>query len=93
MSGEPASDDDLPGLTLASQQVVSDEINNWQQITFSFNVDSTFSFSQDRVDESTEDILNSVDQKFVIFYFVPTNTVTGSNEVFLTDVEISTPGF
>ncbi|WP_282041797.1 PKD domain-containing protein [Winogradskyella flava] len=93
LSGEPAGDDELPGLTLASQQVISNDINTWQQITFSFNADATFSFPQSRVDENTDDILVSTDQKFVIFYFVPTNTVTGTNEVFLTDVVINTPGF
>ncbi len=93
LSDEPSSDDDLASLALASQSVVSDDLNNWQQISFNFNADATFSFPQDRVDENTEDILVSTDQKFVIFYFVPTNTVTGSNEVFITDVVITTPGF
>lgn len=90
LSGQPTSDNDLPALTLASQQVVSDALNNWQQPSFNFTADATFSFSQGRVDENTDDILTSVDQKFVIFYFVPTNTVTGSNEVFLTDIVINT---
>ncbi|MEO1030946.1 MAG: PKD domain-containing protein [Bacteroidota bacterium] len=91
LSDEPSSDNDLAALTLASYEVVSDAINNWQQISFSFNADAAFSFPQDRVDENANDILVSTDQKFVIFYFVPTNTVTSSNEVFITDVVITTP--
>ncbi|WP_299114068.1 PKD domain-containing protein [uncultured Winogradskyella sp.] len=91
LSDEPSSDNDLASLTLASQQVVSDAINNWQQISFNFNADATFSFPQDRVDENPNDILVSTDQRFVIFYFVPTTTVASSNEVFITDVVISTP--
>lgn len=92
LSGEPASDNDLPALTLASHQVISDAINNWQQPSFNFTADATFSYPQNRVDESIADggILTSTDQKFVIFYFVPTNTVTGTNEVFLTDIVINT---
>ena len=93
LSDQPTGDNDLASITLASQPVVSDAIDNWQQISFSFNADATFSFPQDRVDENPNDILTSVDQKFVILYFVPTNTVTGSNEVFLTDIVITTPGF
>jgi len=83
LSDQPTSDNDLASLALVTQQVVSTDINNWQQTTFNFTADATFSFSQDRVDESISDggILTSTDQKFVIFYFVPTNTVTGSNEV------------
>ncbi|GGI56405.1 PKD domain-containing protein [Winogradskyella haliclonae] len=91
LSDEPSGDDELGPITLASLPVVSDAINNWQQVSFSFNADAAFSFPQSRVDENTNDILVSTDQKFVIFYFVPTNTVTGSNEVFLTDIVITTP--
>ena len=90
LSGEPTSDDDLTGLTLASYEVVSNDINTWQQISFNFSASGTFNFPQSRVDENTNDILNSTDQRFVILYFVPTNTVTGSNEVFLTDIVINT---
>lgn len=91
LSGQPTSDDDLMSLTLASQEVIAgSEVNTWQQITFNFNASSSFTFPQSRVDESTADILDSVAQRFVILYFVPTNTVTGSNEVFLTDIEITT---
>ena len=93
LSDEPATDNDLPALTLASVQVISNDIDTWQQISLSFNADSTFSFPQDRVDENTNDILNSTDQRFVIFYFVPTNTVASDNEFFITDVVITTPGF
>ena len=93
LSDEPAGDDELASLALVTQPVVSDAINNWQQISFSFTADSAFNFPQSRVDENTDDILTSPDQDFVIFYFVPTNTVTSSNEVFITDVVINTPGF
>ena len=91
LSDEPSSDNDLPSMTLASFPVVTGAINTWQQVSFSFNADATFSFPQSRVDENTNDILVSADQKFVILYFVPTNTVTGTNEVFLTDIVITTP--
>jgi len=91
LSDQPASDNDLPALTLASLQVIAGASpNTWQQPSFNFTADATFSFPQSRVDENTNDILVSVDQKFVIFYFVPTNTVTSSNEVFLTDIVINT---
>ncbi|BAO75294.1 hypothetical protein [Winogradskyella sp. PG-2] len=92
LSGQPSSDDDLASLALVTQQVVSTDINTWQQSIFNFTEDATFSFLQDRVDESIAygGVLTSTDQKFVIFYFVPTNTVTGSNEVFLTDIVINT---
>ena len=90
LSAEPSSDNDLASLALVTQQVVSNDINTWQQPTFNFTADDTFSFSQDRVDENSTDILISTDQKFVIFYFVPTNTVTSDNEVFLTDIVITT---
>ena len=89
LSGQPTSDDDLMSLTLASHEVIAGpEVDTWQQITFNFNASSSFAFPQSRVDESTEDILDSVVQRFVILYFVPTNTVMGSNEVFLTDIQI-----
>ncbi len=90
LSNEPASDNDLGPLTLASYQVVSDAIDNWQQPSFNFTADATFTFPQSRVDENTDDILVSTNQKFVIFYFVPTNTVNSTNEVFLTDIVINT---
>ena len=97
LSDEPSADTDLPSLALATQPVISDAIDGWQQITFTFTADNTFNFSerQDRIDESiaTGGILTSGDQDFVIFYFVPTTTVTGTNEVFLTDIIITTPGF
>lgn len=90
LSGEPSSDNDLPSLTLSSQQVISNAVDGWQQSTFNFTADATFSFPSSRVDENTNDILVSTDQKFVIFYFIPTNTVDSSNEVFLTDIVITT---
>lgn len=90
LSGEPTSDDDLGPLTLASYEVISTDIDTWQQISFNFSASATFNFSQSRADENANDILNSTDQRFVILYFVPTNTVTGSNEVFLTDIVINT---
>lgn len=93
LSGEPASDTELPSLTIASKQVISDSVDGWQQISFDFTPDASFSFPQSRVDENTNDILTSVDQKFVIFYFVPTVTVVSTNEIFLTDIVIETPGF
>lgn len=90
LSDEPTSDNDLASLALVTQQVISNDINTWQQPSFNFTADATFSFPQSRVDENANDILVSVDQKFVIFYFVPTNTVTSSNEVFITDIVINT---
>ena len=90
LSGEPTSDDDLASLTLASQEVVSNGVDTWQQIEFNFSASGTFNFPQSRVDENANDILTSTDQRFVILYFVPTTTVNSSNEVFLTDVVITT---
>lgn len=90
LSGQPTGDDDLASFTLASQEVISNGIDTWQQVSFNFNASAIFSFSSSRVDENPDDILTSTDQRFVILYFVPTNTVTGSNEVFLTDIVITT---
>jgi len=93
LGSEPADDTNLGSIALATEVVTAGAINTWQQVSFSFTPGSTFSFDQSRVDENANDILTSVDQKFVIFYFVPTNTVTSDNEVWITDVEIETPGF
>lgn len=93
LHSEPADETDLASFAITSVPVTATAINTWQNVSFSFTVNSTFSFPQSRVDENGADILTSVDQKFVIFYFVPTNTVTTDNEVFITDVVIDTPGF
>lgn len=93
LSDEPAADTELSSLALVTEPVISDAVDGWQQVSFSFTADATFNFPQSRVDENTDDILNSVDQDFVIFYFVPTTTVTSENEVFVTDIVLSTPGF
>ncbi|MEM7485506.1 MAG: PKD domain-containing protein [Bacteroidota bacterium] len=93
LSDQPSADTELASLALVTQPVTSDAVDGWQQVSFNFTADATFSFPQSRVDENANDILVSTDQKFVIFYFVPTNTVTSDNEVFLTDIVITTPGF
>ncbi|WP_370087989.1 PKD domain-containing protein [Ekhidna sp.] len=95
LHSEPADETDLASFALATVPVTASAVNTWQQISFDFTASSTFSYPQSRVDESlaTGGILTSTTQKFVIFYFVPTNTVTTDNEVFITDVEIQTPGF
>ncbi|MEM6865042.1 MAG: PKD domain-containing protein [Bacteroidota bacterium] len=93
LSDEPSADTELASLALVTVPVTSNAVDGWQQVSFSFKAEATFSFPQDRVDENASDILTSIDQKFVIFYFVPTTTVTSDNEVFLTDVIITTPGF
>lgn len=93
LSDEPAADTDLASLALVTVPVTSNAVDGWQQVSFSFKAEATFSFPQDRVDENAVDILTSTAQQFVIFYFVPTTTVTSDNEVFLTDVVITTPGF
>ena len=90
---EPADETNLASFAITSFPVSSLGNNTWQQVNFSFTVDGTFTFPQSRVDENAADILTSTDQNFVIFYFVPTSTVTTDNEVFLTDVVITTPGF
>jgi len=91
LSSEPSSDENLDTIALAREDVISDGVDTWQQIAFDFDAISTFNFSQSRVDENADDILTSINQRFVILYFVPTNTVTSSNEVFLTDIVITTP--
>jgi len=94
LSEEPADDTDLDSIALVSlEATVSSSINTWEQYSFDFTATSTFNFSSDLVDEDANDILTSVDQDFVIFYFVPTNTVTSDNEVFLTDIVIETPSY
>ncbi|WP_163416327.1 MULTISPECIES: PKD domain-containing protein [unclassified Flagellimonas] len=93
LSDQPSADTELASLALVTQPVTSDAVDGWQQVSFNFTADATFSFPQSRVDENVNDILVSTDQKFVIFYFVPTTTVTSDNEVFLTDIVITTPGF
>ena len=95
LSEEFTDETDLASIALVTFPVTATAINTWQQVEFSFTATSTFNFTQDRVDESVAvgNVLTSTDQEFVIFYFVPTNTVTSDNEVFLTDIEIETPGF
>ncbi|MEO9869159.1 PKD domain-containing protein [Ekhidna sp.] len=93
LHSEPADETDLASFAITTVPVIATAINTWQNVEFSFTVNSTFSFPQDRVDENASDILTSTDQEFVIFYFVPTNTVTTDNEVFITDVVIETDGF
>ncbi|MEL6536136.1 MAG: PKD domain-containing protein [Bacteroidota bacterium] len=90
---EPTDETDLASLAIATQAVNAVDIDTWHQVTFDFTVDGTFNFSQERADENANDILTSPNQNFVIFYFVPTNTVTSDNEIWLTDVVITTPGF
>ncbi|WP_424961299.1 PKD domain-containing protein [Ekhidna sp.] len=95
LHSEPADETDLASFALASVPVTATSVDTWQQVSFDFIASSSFSFPQSRVDESVADggILTSTNQKFVIFYFVPTNTVSGSNQVWITDVVIQTPGF
>ena len=93
LSGIPSADTDVEALSIASVPVISEEINGWRQVTFSFTAAESFSFSQEAVDSSADDILTSIEQQFAIFYFIPTNTVTSDNEVFLTDIVITTFGF
>lgn len=95
LHSEPADETDLASFAITSVPVIATAVNTWQEVSFSFTVNSTFSFPQSRVDESVAEsgILTSTAQKFVIFYFVPTNTVTTDNEVWITDVVIETPGF
>ncbi|MEQ6166127.1 PKD domain-containing protein [Ekhidna sp. MALMAid0563] len=95
LHSEPADETDLASFALASVPVTATSVDTWQQVSFDFIASSSFSYPQSRVDESVADggILTSTDQKFVIFYFVPTNTVSGSNQVWITDVVIETPGF
>jgi len=57
LSDEPESDDDLASLALATFPVeVTGDINTWKQISFTFNADATFNFSEGRVDEFITDI-------------------------------------
>lgn len=95
LSEEFVDETDLNSIALATVPVTATAVDTWQQVEFSFTASSTFSFPQDRVDESVavNNVLTSTDQAFVIFYFVPTNTVNGDNEVFITDIVIETPGF
>ncbi|MEQ8905675.1 PKD domain-containing protein [Ekhidna sp.] len=93
LHSEPADETDLASFAITTVPVTATAVDTWQNVSFDFTVNSTFSYPQSRVDESTADILTSTDQKFVIFYFVPTNTVTTDNEVWITDVVIDTPGF
>ena len=95
LGAEPSDETDLASIALHTEPVIAGTLNAWQTVEFSFVASSTFSYPQGRVDESVADggVLTSTDQKFVIFYFVPTNTVTGDNEVFITDIVIETPGF
>ena len=96
LRSEPADETDLASVAITSVQVLAGATpNTWQQVSFSFTVDGTFTYPQSRVDESVADggILTSTTEEFVIFYFAPTSTVTGTNEVFLTDIVITTPGF
>lgn len=92
LSGEPASEEAgvLESLTLVKEEVYSTGAGNWDQASFGFSADATFTFSESRVTEDENDILTSTDQKFVIFYFVP-NGASSSNNINLTDIVINTP--
>jgi len=76
---------------LVAQQVVASATGAWDEVTFEFNTTSVFSFSQDAVDNQDDDILTSVNEEWVIFYFVP--DLTTADEVNLDDVTIKTKGF
>ena len=89
---EPADETNLASFAITSFDVIATTDDTWKQVSFSFTVDGTFGFPQERVDDNTSDILTSIDQNFVIFYFVQ-NAQNGDNEVFLTDIVITTPGF
>lgn len=93
LHSEPADETDLASFAITTVPVTATEVDTWQNVSFSFTVNSTFNFPQDRVDENANDILTSTEQNFVIFYFVPTSTVTGDNEVWITDIVLETDGF
>ena len=76
---------------LIAQQVKASESGAWDSTTFEFTTTSVFSFDQDAVDNQDDDILESVNQEWVILYFVP--DLTTAEEVNLDDVSIVTKGF
>ncbi len=76
---------------LVAQQIFASETGAWDQAIFEFTTKSVFSFDQDAVDNQEDDILTSVNEEWVIFYFVP--DLTTAEEINLDDVSIKTKGF
>ncbi|MDO5970349.1 PKD domain-containing protein [Flavivirga aquimarina] len=81
---------------IVTNNIIAQEVNAsatgvWDETTFEFTTTSTFSFDQDAVDNQDDDILTSVNQEWVIIYFVP--DLTTAAEVNLDDVSIKTKGF
>ncbi|MDP5230201.1 MAG: PKD domain-containing protein [Cellulophaga sp.] len=76
---------------LVAQQIFASETGAWDQAIFEFTTTSVFSFDQDAVDNQEDDILTSVNEEWVIFYFVP--ELNTAEEINLDDVSIKTKGF
>ena len=76
---------------LTKQEVKASAPGAWDATTFEFTTTSVFSFDQNAVDKQEDDILKSVNQEWIILYFVPDLTTAG--EVNLDDISIETKGF
>lgn len=76
---------------LVAQEVKASATGAWDATTFQFTTTSVFSFNQDDVDKQDDDILENVNQEWVILYFVP--DLTTAEEVNLDDITIATKGF
>jgi len=88
---EPSDETIILTDNIVSFPVVASDTGVWDEATFEFTATTTFSFDQDIVDNQTDDILTSVNEEWIVFYFVPNLSTAG--EVNLDDVSIQTSGF
>lgn len=76
---------------IVAKKVFASASGAWDESTFEFTATSVFSFDQSAVDNQDDDNLTSVDQQWVILYFVP--DLSSASELNLDDFSIATKGF
>lgn len=87
----PENETEILNNNIITQEVYASATGAWDETVFEFTTTSVFSFDQDAVDNQDDDILTSVNQEWVIIYFVP--DLTTANEINLDDISIKTKGF
>lgn len=91
LSYAPQNETVILNNNLVAQEVRASATGAWDTTTFQFTTTSVFSFDQNIVDKQDDDILENVNQEWVILYFVP--DLTTAAEVNLDDITIVTKGF
>ncbi|KGL61799.1 PKD domain-containing protein [Polaribacter sp. Hel1_85] len=87
----PADETVILTNNIIAKKVFASESGAWDEAIFEFNPTTVFSFDQSAVDKQDDDILTSVNQQWVILYFVPDLSTAG--EINLDDFSIATKGF